>query len=115
MMYNLSYDIPYAAERVYELMQVKTIQRIWRISSPGEEENARYGEVLEFFPGGNGRAYLTIKDYNEGKVWSNLTYDNSTGYICVIYVGKDKSVIFQLDGDFLRGDNDEVIYSLMEQ
>ena len=114
MMYNLSYDIPYAADRIYDLMKVKTIQNIWRISNPGDPDNSRYGEVLEFFPGGNGRAYLTIQDYKDGKVYSNLTYDNTTGYICVQYIGKDRSVIFQLDDGFLRGDNDEVIYSLMD-
>lgn len=114
-MYNVSYNIPGAADRVSELMKLKNIRRTWRISSPGEESNHRYGEVLEFFPGGNGRAYRTISDYEEGNIYSNLTYDNTTGYICVRYLGSGQSVIFLLDGDFLRGDNDDVIYNEMEE
>ena len=113
-LYDVSCNIPLAADRVFDKMQVKTVQRVWRISCPGEPDNERYGEVLEFFPGGNGRAYRTIKDYHDGEVFSNLTYDNSTGYICVRYLESGRSVIFQLDGDFLRGDNDEVIYGLMD-
>ena len=112
--YNASYNISNAGDEIIKLMRARTrvtIHGLWRISSPGEPENYKYGEVLEFFNGGVGIAYRTIQDYKDKNIYSNLTYSPDTGHVCVRYLFTEQTIIFLLEEGFLRGENDNYIYS----
>ena len=112
--YNASYNISNARDEIAKLMKAEkriTIYGLWRISCPGEPENYKYGEVLEFFNEGVGIAYRTIQDYKDKNIYSNLTYSPDTGHVCVRYLFTEQTIIFLLEEGFLRGENDDYIYS----
>lgn len=116
--YNASYNIGDAGDRISEAMSAVsriTIYGLWRIGAPGYPGNDKYGEVLEFYKGGVGIAYKTLKDYEEGRIYSNLTFNPDTGHVCVRYLATGQSIIFSLEEGFLHGENDEFIYSATKE